>query len=236
MKWVTFKDNNGERAGVLAGDEIHPLQSGVGLLELIGHGADRLREAGEGALRSAPTVPLDRVTLAAPIPRPPSIRDSLCFLDHMRNCQAAMGGGRVLQDTWYRIPAFYFACPSTVLGPYDDAPMAPGSAWQDFELEIAAIIGTGGKDLSVAEAEAAIIGYTIFNDWSARDLQNMESQLGIGQAKGKDSGHKLGPYLVTPDELTPGALAVTALVNGNEIGSGTTADMDWSFAELISYG
>jgi glyoxylase-like metal-dependent hydrolase (beta-lactamase superfamily II) len=119
--------------------------------------------------------------------------------------------------------------------------MAPGSAWQDFELEIAAIIGTGGKDLSVEQAEAAIIGYTIFNDWSARDLQNMESQLGIGQAKGKDSGLTLGPYLVTPDELTSYrrdgrlSLAVTALVNDKEIGSGTTGDMDWSFAEVISY-
>src|ERR1700756_5082807 len=244
MKWVTFKDNNGERAGVLAGDEIHPLQSGVSLLELIGHGADRLREAGEGALHSAPTVPLDRVTLAAPIPRPPSIRDSLCFLDHMRNCQAAMGGGRVLKDTWYRIPAFYFACPSTVLGPYDDAPMAPGSVWQDFELEIAAVIGTAGKDLSVADAERSIVGYTIFNDWSARDLQQLEGQLAIGQAKGKDSGVTLGPYLVTPDELEayrhpsyPGKLdlQVTALVNDTVIGSGSTAQMDWTFGEVISY-
>src|ERR1700757_3461191 len=241
MKWVTFKDNNGERAGVLAGDEIHPLQPGVSLLELIGHGADRLREAGEGALRSAPTVPLDQVTLAAPIPRPPSIRDSLCFLDHMRNCQAAMGGGRVLKDTWYRIPAFYFACPSTVLGPYDDASMAPGSAWQDFELEIAAVIGTAGKDLSVADAEQAIIGYMIFNDWSARDLQQLEGQLAIGQAKGKDSGVTLGPYLVTPDELEPYrrdgklSLDVTALVNDEVIGAGSTAAMDWSFAEVIAY-
>src|ERR1700758_967792 len=241
MKWVTFKDNNGERAGVLAGDEIHPLQPGVSWLELIGHGADRLREAGEGALRSAPTVPLDQVTLAAPIPRPPSIRDSLCFLDHMRNCQAAMGGGRVLKDTWYRIPAFYFACPSTVLGPYDDASMAPGSAWQDFELETAAVIGTAGKDLSVADAEQAIIGYMIFNDWSARDLQQLEGQLAIGQAKGKDSSVKLGPYLVTPDELEPYRrdgrldLQVTALVNDTVIGSGSTAQMDWSFGELISY-
>src|ERR1700760_227234 len=241
MKWVTFKDNNGERAGVLAGDEIHPLQPGVSLLELIGHGADRLREAGEGALRSAPTVPLDQVTLAAPIPRPPSIRDSLCFLDHMRNCQAAMGGGRVLKDTWYRIPAFYFACPSTVLGPYDDAPMAPGSVWQDFELEIAAVIGTAGKDLSVADAERSIVGYMIFNDWSARDLQQLEGQLAIGQAKGKDSGVTLGPHLVTPDELEPyrrdGVLSLyaTALVNNDVVGSGSTAQMDWSFAEIIAY-
>jgi 2-keto-4-pentenoate hydratase/2-oxohepta-3-ene-1,7-dioic acid hydratase in catechol pathway/glyoxylase-like metal-dependent hydrolase (beta-lactamase superfamily II) len=241
MRWVTFRDGDGERTGVLSGDAIHPLPAGLSLLELIGSGAAGLREAGEDALRSAPTVPLDQVRLAAPIPRPPSIRDSLCFLDHMRNCQAAMGGGRVLKDSWYRIPAFYFACPSTVLGPYDDAPMAPGSAWQDFELEIAAVIGTAGKDLSAAEAEQAIIGYMIFNDWSARDLQMLEGQLAIGQAKGKDSGVTLGPYLVTPEELEPYrrdgrlSLEVTALVNDEVIGAGSTAAMDWSFAEVIAY-
>ncbi|MGA8547001.1 MAG: fumarylacetoacetate hydrolase family protein [Mycobacterium sp.] len=241
MKWVTFRDGDGERVGVLSDDAIYPVAPGVSLLELIGHGAAGLQEAGEDALRSAPAVPLDQVTLAAPIPQPPSIRDSLCFLDHMRNCQAAMGGGRVLKDTWYRIPAFYFACPSTILGPYDDAPMAPGSAWQDFELEIAAVIGTAGNDLSVAEAEQAIVGYMIFNDWSARDLQQLEGQLAIGQAKGKDRGVTLGPYLVTPDELEPYrrdgrlALEVTALVNDAVIGSGSTAAMDWSFAEVISY-
>jgi 2-keto-4-pentenoate hydratase/2-oxohepta-3-ene-1,7-dioic acid hydratase in catechol pathway len=205
MRWLTFRDDSGERTGVLSGDgeTIHPLTPGVSLLDLIGRGAAVLQELGNDALRTASTVPLNQVKLMAPIPRPPSIRDSLCFLDHMRNCQAAMGGGRVLKDTWYRIPAFYFACPSTVLGPYADAPMAPGSVWQDFELEIAAVIGTAGKDLSVADAERSIVGYMIFNDWSARDLQQLEGQLAIGQAKGKDSGVTLGPYLVTPDELEP---------------------------------
>ncbi|BBZ12332.1 bifunctional 2-hydroxyhepta-2,4-diene-1,7-dioate isomerase/cyclase/dehydrase [Mycobacterium branderi] len=241
MRWVTYRDDDGERTGILADDVIHPMPPGVTLLDLIALGAAGLHEAGENALRSPHTVPVDGVRLRAPIPRPPSIRDSLCFLDHMRNCQAATGGGRVLKDTWYRIPAFYFACPSTVLGPYDDAPMAPGSAWQDFELEIAAVIGRAGKDLSVDEAEHAIIGYTIFNDWSARDLQQLEGQLGIGQAKGKDSGVTLGPYLVTPDELQPYrrdgklSLDVTALVNDAVIGSGSTGTMDWSFGEVISY-
>ena len=98
-----------------------------------------------------------------------------------------------------------------------------------------------GKDLSVEQAERAIIGYTIFNDWSARDLQQLESQLAIGQAKGKDSGVTLGPYLVTPDELEPYRrdgkldLPVTALVNDTVIGSGSTAQMDWTFGEVISY-
>jgi 2-keto-4-pentenoate hydratase/2-oxohepta-3-ene-1,7-dioic acid hydratase in catechol pathway/glyoxylase-like metal-dependent hydrolase (beta-lactamase superfamily II) len=242
VKWVTYKAEDGDRVGVVSGESIYSLPPGVTLIELLARGADGLSAAGDDALRRpSAVVRLDEATLRAPIPRPPAIRDSLCFLDHMRNCQQAMGGGRALKDTWYRIPAFYFACPSTVLGPYDDAPMAPGSAWQDFELEIAAVIGTGGRDLSVDEAGQAIIGYTIFNDWSARDLQNLESQLGIGQAKGKDSGVTLGPYLVTSDELSPYrrgdrlALEVTALVNDNVIGTGTTADMDWTFAEVISY-
>ncbi len=245
MKWVSYQGANGEQAGVVSGDDIHAMPPGVTLLELVGRGADGLRHAGEEALRSpAAVVRLDEVRLLAPIPRPPSIRDSLCFLDHMRNCQAAMGGGRVLADAWYRIPAFYFACPATVLGPYDDAPTAPGSAWQDFELEIAVIIGVRGRDLTVEEAEHAIIGYTIFNDWSARDLQQLEGQLAIGQGKGKDSGVTLGPYLVTPDELEPYRspsypgrldLHVTASVNDTVIGSGSTAQMDWTFAEVISY-
>jgi 2-keto-4-pentenoate hydratase/2-oxohepta-3-ene-1,7-dioic acid hydratase in catechol pathway/glyoxylase-like metal-dependent hydrolase (beta-lactamase superfamily II) len=242
MKWATYCGDDGDRVGVLTDESIYSLPAGTRLIDVVARGPDGLRAAADEALRHPSEVArVDEVRLRAPIPTPPSIRDSLCFLDHMRNCQQAMGGGRVLKDTWYRIPAFYFACPSTVLGPYDDAPMAPGSAWQDFELEIAAVIGVGGKDLSVEQAEAAIIGYTIFNDWSARDLQNMESQLGIGQAKGKDSGITLGPYLVTPDELAPYrrdgrlGLAVTALVNDHEIGSGTTGDMDWSFAEVISY-
>jgi 2-keto-4-pentenoate hydratase/2-oxohepta-3-ene-1,7-dioic acid hydratase in catechol pathway len=242
MKWVTYRSADEQRTGVLSGDEIHAMAPGVTLLDLIGRGADGLRQAGEEALRSASdVVRLDDVTLMAPIGRPPSIRDSLCFLDHMRNCQAVLGAGRELADSWYRIPAFYFACPATVLGPYDDAAIAPGSAWQDFELEIGAIIGTTGKDLTVEQAEQAIIGYTIFNDWSARDLQQLEGQLAIGQAKGKDSGVTLGPYLVTPDELEPYrrdgklSLHVSALVNDTEIGSGSTGQMDWSFAEVISY-
>ncbi len=144
MRWLTFRDDSGQRTGVLSGDEDPSAAAGRELAR-----ADRARcgrpgRGGGGRAALGATVPLDQVTLMAPIPRPPSIRDSLCFLDHMRNCQAAMGGGRVLKDTWYRIPAFYFACPTTVLGPYDDAPMAPGSVWQDFELEVAAVIGTAG--------------------------------------------------------------------------------------------
>lgn len=242
MRWVTYRSEDGERTGVLDEGVIHALPPGVTLLELIRLGPDGLRDAGERALNApSATVRADQAALMAPIPRPPSIRDSLCFLDHMRNCLAATGRSRELDDTWYRIPAFYFACPATVLGPYDDVPMAPGSVCQDFELEVAAVIGTAGANLSVEQAEQAIIGYTIFNDWSARDLQAQEGVLAIGQAKGKDSGVTLGPYLVTPDELEPYrrngrlSLHVTAIVNDVIVGLGSTEAMDWTFGEIISY-
>ena len=123
MKWVTYQSDSGERAGVLSRDTIHPAPPGVTLLELVTRGADGLRRAGEAALRSAAdTVPLGRARLLAPIPRPPSIRDSLCFLDHMRNCQplqccelgqrSGAGGaeGEVLVLFWSSLHADFKLC------------------------------------------------------------------------------------------------------------------------------
>jgi 2-keto-4-pentenoate hydratase/2-oxohepta-3-ene-1,7-dioic acid hydratase in catechol pathway/glyoxylase-like metal-dependent hydrolase (beta-lactamase superfamily II) len=241
-RWATYRHQGRDRVGVVSGEALHAISEDVGLLALIARGADGLRAAAEEAVASpAQVVAVADVELRAPIPEPPSVRDSLCFLDHMRNCQQVTGAGRTLSDTWYRVPAFYFACPATVFGPYQDVPIAPGSAWQDFELEIAAVVGAAGADLSIEQAQQAIIGYTIFNDWSARDLQMLDSQLGIGQSKGKDSGITLGPHLVTPDELEPYFangrldLEVTALVNDKVIGTGSTSAMDWTFAEVISY-
>ncbi|MFI7439640.1 fumarylacetoacetate hydrolase family protein [Nonomuraea indica] len=242
MRWVTYATGTGDRVGVIGDDRIHPVAPGVALIELVGRGAAELRAAGEAALASeAEAVPLAGARLRAPIPRPPSVRDCLCFLDHMRNCRQATGSPRTLDDAWYQIPAFYFACPSTIAGPDDEVTISPGSAWFDFELEIAAVIGPGGRDLTPEQAEEHIIGYTIYNDWSARDLQLREAPLAIGQAKGKDGATTLGPFLVTPDELAPYrrdgrlALRVEAKVNGRSIGSGRTDAMDWSFGEVISY-
>lgn len=242
MRWTTFDLDGSERVGVVTDDTIHALEQGAALVELISEGPEFLRATGQRALDTpSDVVSLTDVRLCAPIPRPPSVRDSLCFLEHMRNCQVALNRGPELADAWYEIPAFYFACPATVVGPYDDVEIAPGSSWFDFELEIAAIIGKGGSNLSVQEAQNTIIGYTIYNDWSARDLQLKESALAIGQAKGKDCALTLGPYLVTPDELITHQrgdwldLTVAARVNDRVVGSGTTADMDWSFAEIISY-
>lgn len=243
MYWSTFRPvgTTLDRVGVRSGEVIHAAPAGVALIDLIAGGRQRLVEEGERLLETpAETFAIQDVVLRSPIPRPPAVRDCLGFLDHMRNCQESLGRPRNLTENWYEIPAFYFACPSSIVGPGDDVEMPPGCSWFDFELEIGAVIGAGGRDLTVERAADAIAGFTIYNDWSARDHQMLESPLGIGQGKGKDGALTLGPWLVTPDELgfdERGVLdvAVEARVNGEVIGSGRTGGMDWTFPELVSF-
>jgi 2-keto-4-pentenoate hydratase/2-oxohepta-3-ene-1,7-dioic acid hydratase in catechol pathway len=127
------------------------------------------------------------------------------------------------------------------VGPYDDVAVPPGCRALDFELEVAAVVARGGSDLSPAEAEGCIGGFTVMNDWSARDLQAREVKHSLGPVKGKDFATSLGPFLVTPDELAPRRagraydLAMTARVNGREFSRATLADVHWSFGEMLSY-
>jgi 2-keto-4-pentenoate hydratase/2-oxohepta-3-ene-1,7-dioic acid hydratase in catechol pathway len=136
---------------------------------------------------------------------------------------------------------FYFSNPAAIIGPHDDVPIAPGSAAYDFELEVAAVIGTPGRNIAVADAEAHIAGYTILCDWSARDVQSREMTLNLGPAKGKDTATSLGPVLVTPDELEPYRrgnaydLVMTATVNGRPYSSGNFADIHYDFGQLIEH-
>jgi 2-keto-4-pentenoate hydratase/2-oxohepta-3-ene-1,7-dioic acid hydratase in catechol pathway len=118
----------------------------------------------------------------------------------------------------------------------------PGSKVLDFELEVAAVIGREGQDLTPEQARDHIIGYTIFNDWSARDLQSREMQVRLGPCKGKDTATTLGPYLVTADELEPYRdtdgflrLALTASVNGEVVGKDLLSNMSWTFEEMVAY-
>ena len=142
---------------------------------------------------------------------------------------------------WYESPFCYFSNPHGVNGPGAEIPIPPGCTELDFELEVAAVIGRPGANLSPQEAGAHIAGYTIFNDWSARDLQFAEMALGLGICKGKDFANTLGPWIVTADELEPYRrddrldLDMRASVNGRALGDDTLANMAWSFEELVSY-
>lgn len=241
MRWVTYDASEGPRAGLLDGDEVRGLPAAVTLLSLLGDDGERLADAAATA-RSGPAEvrEIDAVRLLAPIPRPPSVRDGLCFLEHLRGCYRALGRSDVLPEVWSHTPAFYFGNPTAVVGPHDDVAIAPGSRLFDFELEIGAVVGRGGRDLHPDDAAAHIVGLTFFNDWTARDHQVRDMAQGIGMGKAKDSAITLGPALVTIDELGPAAdgrfaVDATAEVNGKEVARGSLTTSDWSFGELLAY-
>ncbi|MFE2040866.1 fumarylacetoacetate hydrolase family protein [Streptomyces sp. NPDC059477] len=217
------------------GRELFALDTPLGIQELIGLGPDVLAEAGREARRRGVVADVGEAVLLPSVPRPGSVRDGACFLDHVRGCLRAIGQPGELPEVWRQIPAFYFANPATLFGGRDDVPVSPGAKWFDFEAEIGVVIGRPGRDLSPERALDHVAGYTLFCDWTARDLQLRDIAQGIGQAKGKDGALTLGPCLVTPDELDPADIGLSAFVNGTEIAHGSSRAMDWSFAELISY-
>jgi 2-keto-4-pentenoate hydratase/2-oxohepta-3-ene-1,7-dioic acid hydratase in catechol pathway len=227
----------GPRAGLVLGGRIHGIADG--LIEIIGSPAALERAADTARNDPVEVVPLEGATLHAPIPVPPSVRDFMAFEDHVVTSSRALGLD--VHPEWYEIPVFYFSNPAAVRGPNEDIEISPGSSAFDFELEIAAVIGVPGADISAADAERHIAGYTILCDWSARDLQEREMRLTLGPAKGKDSATSLGPVLVTPDELEPLRagnaydLAMTASVNGKPYSAGNFATIHWSFPQLIAY-
>ena len=114
---------------------------------------------------------------------------------------ASAGGTRQLSDAWYRLPIFYFSNPLCIFGPEDAVPYPSASEQLDYELELAAVIGREASNVAEADAFSYIAGFTIFNDWSCRDLQRDEMEARLGPAKGKDSASSLGPWIVTTDEL-----------------------------------
>ena len=184
------------------------------------------------------------VRLLAPLV-PASIRDFVAFEEHVEGVSASVDGKSEVVPEWYQAPTFYFTNPHTVLGPGEQL-RPPVSARLDFELEVAAVVGAAsgvdGANLTAADAAQVIFGYTIMNDWSARDLQSREMKVRLGPAKGKDFGMSLGPWIVTADELEPhldddGFLAIRAevYVNDERIGYDLVSNMGWPFPELVAY-
>ena len=211
MKLCTFATADGAFPGRVEGDRVIRLDAPT-LAAVIGGGeAPDLDE-----------LALDDVRLLAPIPEPPSVRDFYAFEQHVANARARRGGE--VPPEWYEIPVFYFSNPAAIVGPDADVAYPDGTEELDYELEVAAVIGAGG----------AIAGFTVMNDWSARDLQRQETRVGLGPAKGKDFATSLGPVLVTVDEFDGTAAAMTARVNGEERSRGELADLHFSWDEIVA--
>lgn len=155
---------------------------------------------------------------------------------------ASVDGRSDVAAEWYDYPTFYFTNTHTLSGP-GDVVSPPVTERLDFELEVALVVGgAGGANLDADAAASAIFGYTIMNDWSARDLQAREMKVRLGPAKGKDFGTTLGPWIVTADELAPfiddeGFLEIRAevYVNGELIGEDLVSNAGWPFPEFVMY-
>jgi 2-keto-4-pentenoate hydratase/2-oxohepta-3-ene-1,7-dioic acid hydratase in catechol pathway len=237
MKIARVLHDGEPRTAVIDGESAQVLDNGIEVLDVLG--VDPIaRERIAGRVQA--TLPLSETRLLAPV-QPPTMRDFSVFEQHIEGVIKDANADATVPPVWYESPFCYFTNPHAVTGPGDEIPVPPGCRRLDFELEVAAVIGRPGRDLAPADASDYIAGYTIFNDWSARDLQMAEMRLGLGMCKGKDFANTLGPWIVTPDELVEYVdgdrldLELHAELNGSSLGRDTLANMAWSFAELVSY-
>lgn len=267
MKYVTFRSRDGaDRLGVWIGDEIVDLREAdptgpfQSLLDLIvaGEEAWGLASAVAANASAKARIAAKDVSLRAPIPEPPQMRDAMSSRTHI--LQASVGMTRLsaqlngrpeaieaaeryaaaprVQPIHYHQPVYYKANRFSVSGPGDEIAWPAYSEVMDFELELACVIGLGGRDIPASGAMEHVFGFTVFNDFSARDAQAIEVAGGLGPAKGKDfdGANAMGPCLVTADELgDPYDLRMVARVNGEVCCDTSSATFDWRFPDLIAH-
>ncbi|CUR59371.1 Fumarylacetoacetase [metagenome] len=229
MKLASLRHDGRVIGAVVDGDTAYPLPVSVG--ELVQLGLERALEIGAAATEG---IPFDPTALELPY-RPASIRDFVTFESHVEGVRRSIDHAVGVPEAWYDAPTFYFTNPHALFGPGAPIPRPPSCNALDFELEVGVVLGRGGTSLTEAQAQEAIFGYTIFNDWSARDLQAREMQVGLGPAKGKDFASSIGPWIVTADELPSLDLDCRVFVNDELIGQDNLSHMHWSFAQMIAY-
>lgn len=268
MKLVTYDRGDGVgRPGVLLGDgerilDLAAATDGAiasiqGLIEGGDAALERARNA-EATAANGHMVDRSAVRLMAPIEPPIQMRDCLCFETHLKQAfqqarklrarqfdnpeeaEAEMARKGILSvpETFYEQPIYYKANRFSVVGHETEVIWPRYSKFMDFELEFGIYIGKTAKDVKAADARPYIFGYTIFNDFTARDAQTAEMGGQLGPAKGKDfdTANPMGPCLVTADEFgNPNDKTMICRVNGEEWGRGNTGTMFWSFEQVIEH-
>ena len=265
MKLLTFKLQGADYLGVLTDTGVVNL-SAAAPEEIAFSSMQQFIEAGQPALDRAyvllasntVTIPADQIDWLAPLPLPAQIRDCLGFEEHLKNAfESAMklsamaaddpqkaeeelraSGRFAVPEVWYQQPLYYKANRFSVAPSGKDILWPAYSNVMDFELEMACVIGKKGRDISEDNADDHIFGYTIFNDFSARDAQMLESPGMLGPAKGKDFDDSivLGPVILTRDELdNPYNLRMQARVNGETWCDNNSNTIHWKFSDMIAH-
>jgi len=176
----------------------------------------------------------DDARFLCPLDRVPSLRDFLAFENHVKG--GAERRGIEVPPYWYEAPIYYKGNHRSLLGPDDECPWPPYTEHLDFELELAMIVGKRGRDLPANDVAQHIFGFTIFNDFSARDVQVKEMSAWLGPGKGKDFANSFGPCIVTVDEVgTEPDLQMMCRVNGEEWGRGRSSEMYWRWGDIVAH-
>lgn len=244
MKLVTYAEAGGPRLGVRDGADVvdatvllgesETVRDVQALLCLPGDGLGRLTaRVAEGGLATAPRISAPE--LLPPVLQPPTVRDHIAYEEH-----ATRNFTREIAEVWRRRPIHYYSNPSRLFGSGATVPL-PATERLDYELEIAVVVGRECSDLSLDDALDCVAGFTVLNDWSARDLQADEMAYGLGPAKGKDFATSLGPCMVTLDEIRPhlatGTLdaACTVRVNGETWAESNAVGMFHTWAAMLKH-
>ena len=268
MRLVTFRMNSELRIGALVENDslifdFKTASNGafVGSMQsMIEGGAEALEEARRllKQKRTTDLVDIAKCQLLAPLPTPVQIRDCLCFPGHIEGAQRVTGERMIaaaedpdakraeleaagffeVSPKFYDFPLYYITNRFAVHGPDTDVVWPTYSHFIDYELEFAAVIGRGGVNISKDNARDHIFGFSVFNDWSARDeqLKVMNGALNIGPGAGKDFANGMGPCIVTADEIDdPYNLDMIARVNGREVSRGNSSGMYFKFEDLIAH-
>jgi fumarylacetoacetate (FAA) hydrolase len=259
MKLVSYLKAGEIQLGTIVNESLYNLQSlnenlPKSIIDFVQSSNDLIqqteKQVSKIADKSLNIEPVKDFTLLAPVPRPTSCRDGYAFRQHVESARRNRGVEMIKEFDQY--PIFYFTNHNAVQGPGDIYCMPDHFQQLDFELEVAIVIGKEGRNIKAKDADAYIAGFTIMNDLSARKLQMEEMLLNLGPAKGKDFSTVIGPWLVTPDELSAYLvsakeghvgnnynLSMKCWVNDILVSEGNVKDMDWTFAEIIercSYG
>jgi 2-keto-4-pentenoate hydratase/2-oxohepta-3-ene-1,7-dioic acid hydratase in catechol pathway len=231
------------------------------MLQLIDAGPAALDQARELFDRKSKDESLSEnvsgVEILAPVPEPRQMRDGMSFPLHI--LQAPRGQRKLLArakndmaelaridaeplgelaEVFRKQPIYYITNRFSVRGTNTTVKWPRYSKVMDYELEFGIITKNRGANISAAKAKDHIFGYTIFNDFSARDTQRIEMEGWLGPSKGKsfDGGNVMGPWIVTPDEIgDPYKLKMEVRVNGKRRSQGVSEGMLFSFEEIIAY-
>ncbi|WP_437605532.1 fumarylacetoacetate hydrolase family protein [Sorangium sp. So ce834] len=256
MKFCTFSHpaRGTMRPGVLTSDGAMIVDLGGAfpeMLSIIKGGEEAMARVRDLHAKAEIRVPLSDAELHAPVPVPEQIRDSMLFEKHVQQAMAQIARMRhpvlgpwlvklgmvKVAPTWYQIPIYYKSNRFSVIGPDSDVIWPRYSQVMDFELEFGFFLGKKGKDIKPSEARDHIFGFTIFNDFSARDAQSIEMQSMLGPCKGKDfdTGNSMGPFLVTTDEIgDPYRLRMQARVNGETWCDSSSSTIHHKFEDLLA--